>query len=529
MITFDSLTLKAFTDEQKDFFIGARLNKIQQPTRREFIFYLRNNSVTRLFYININPQNFHICFASKENLEKRYIEIPQKPPMFCMLLRKYLSNSKIIKINQPDYERILELYFETYNELGDKIYLCLAIELMGKHSNVILYNCDTGIIIGCAHNVGQEKSRQREVYGSIPYIYPQKQIKSDILNYEGEIDWNTLSEDFYNFSFAFSKQCYGKSLDELKSYASLKNLSPAVSKDFSQFCLFSLLLDNPILYPDVNSMIDSYFAFHTEKEKFNVLKSHYLAIVNKKIKKLEKSINLMKTQLSTNSDYQKYRHFGDLIMANLYDLKDYSSYAIVYDWESDKQIDISLDDTLTLKDNANKFYKLYNKAKTSHEKLSGFIKDALLKKDYLSGVLYSISICQNIHELHELSDEIDEETTPKTNRSAAKPIKIDLGGETVIYIGKNNKQNDYIVSKLASDEDLWFHTKDCAGSHVLLKTQKVTDELILKCANYAKTYSSGKASSKIGVIYTKRKYLKKPPKSNLGYVTYRNETEIIID
>ena len=147
----------------------------------------------------------------------------------------------------------------------------------------------------------------------------------------------------------------------------------------------------------------------------------------------------------------------------------------------------------------------------------------------MSGVLYSISICQNIHELHELSDEIDEETTPKTNRSAAKPIKIDLGGETVIYIGKNNKQNDYIVSKLASDEDLWFHTKDCAGSHVLLKTQKVTDELILKCANYAKTYSSGKASSKIGVIYTKRKYLKKPPKSNLGYVTYRNETEIIID
>ncbi len=529
MITFDSLTLKAFIKEQKDFFINSRINKIQQPTRREFIFSLRNNSLNRSFYININPQNFHVCFASKENLEKRYVEIPQKPPMFCMLLRKYLGNSKIIKINQPDYERILELYFETYNELGDKIYLCLAIELMGKYSNVILYNCDTGIIIGCAHNVGQEKSRQREVYGSIPYIYPQKQIKTDILNYEGEIDWNTVSETFYNFSSAFARQCRGKSLDDLKNYVSLKNLSPAVSNDFSQFCLFSQLLDNPILFPDVNSMIDSYFTFHTEKEKFNILKSHYLAIVNKKIKKLEKSINLMKTQLSNNSDYSKYRRFGDLIMANLYNLKDYSSHAAVYDWESEKQVDIALDDTLTLKDNANKFYKLYNKAKTSNEKLSALVDEAVLQKDYQQRILYSINLSENIAELRLICDEVEDVKIPKAAKVVSEPLKIELDNETVIYIGKNNKQNDYIVSKLAADEDLWFHTKDCAGSHVLLKTQKVTDELILKCANYAKTYSSAKDSSKIGVIYTKRKYLKKPPKSNLGYVTYRNETEIIID
>ena len=138
MITFDSLTLKAFLKEESNFLTGAKINKIQQPTRREFIFTLRNNSETRQFYVNINPQNYHLCFLSKSNTEKRLLEIPQKPPMFCMLLRKYLGNSRITKINQPEHERILEFFIETYNELGDKIFLCLAFELMGKHSNVVV-------------------------------------------------------------------------------------------------------------------------------------------------------------------------------------------------------------------------------------------------------------------------------------------------------------------------------------------------------------------------------------------------------
>ena len=157
MINFDSLTLKIWLDANKEFLEGARIQKIQQPTRRDFVFSVRGKGITKKLYININPQYFHVCFMSKENEDKRLIEIPQKPPMFCMLLRKYLENAVISKVEQPLYERILEFYIETYNELSEKIYLCLAIELMGKYSNVILYNYDTNIILGCAHNVGAEK------------------------------------------------------------------------------------------------------------------------------------------------------------------------------------------------------------------------------------------------------------------------------------------------------------------------------------------------------------------------------------
>lgn len=533
MITFDNLTLKAFTNEQQAFFTGARINKIQQPTRREFIFTLRNNGETKQFYVNINPQFYHVCFMSKENYGNRNLVIPQKPPMFCMLLRKYLENSRIAKVELPQNERILELYIETYNEIGDKIYLCLAIELMGKHSNVILYNYDTNIILGCAHNVGSEKSREREMAGSLPYVYPPKQSKFDILNYSGEINYEKLADEFFMFSKSFATMCKGKSLETLKSYVRLENLTPCISKDFKYYSLFGSLVSGDIIeYSNVNNMIDDYYSYYIAQDKFKTLKNHYLSLLNQKLKKVSKSISQMNAKILTDSESDRYRLFGDLIMANLYNLKDYSKIASVYDYENDKQISIDLDETKTIKDNANNFYRLYNKAKTSRIKLMELLEANNIKKEYLEQILYSVEMSENISDLLEISTEVEEDKSDL--KQAKKKISFDIqtiepDENTRIYIGKNNKQNDYIISKLASDEDLWFHVHNCAGSHVLLKTQTLTDDLILKCAKLAKEYSTGKNSSKVGVIYTKRKYLRKPPGANLGYVTYKNEKEIIID
>lgn len=529
MITFDSLTLKAFLDENKDFLNGARINKIQQPTRREFLFSLRNNGETKQFYVNINPQYYHLCFASKENVEKRVIEIPQKPPMFCMLLRKYLQNSRIAKVNQPQYERILEFYVETYNEIGDKIYLCLAIELMGKYSNVILYNYDTNMILGCAHNVGAEKSREREMYGGLPYVYPPRQNKTDILDYNGEVNFETLQNDFYWFSKSFANQCKGQNLTKLKSYVELENLSPAISEDYKEYSLYSELLENPLKSNSVNDMIDDYYSEYIYRDKFKTLRTHYESLVNQRLKKVVKSLKQMEYQVMQNKNADNYRLWGDLIMANLYNLKDYSKEISVYDYENDKQISIKLDETKTLKENANKFYKLYNKAKTSNSKLAELMEDLRQKKSYNECLLYSIKIAQNIDELSELTDEVEETPKDKLKKLHSEPIKIELENETRIFIGRNNRQNDLIVSKLSSEDDLWFHIKDCPGSHVLLKTQKLTDELIYKCAKLAKEYSTAKTSTKAGVIYTKRKYLRKPPAAALGYVTYKNEKEIVVE
>ncbi len=471
MITLDSVTLKSWLEKNSAYLNGARIQKIQQPTRREFVFTLRNSGETRKLYINIDPQFFHICFMTQANEEKRLIEIPKKPPMFCMLLRKYLENSRISKVNQPEFERILEFYIETYNELSEKIYLCLAIELMGKHSNVILYNHDTNVIIGCAHNVGAEKSREREMAGGLPYVYPPRQN---------------------NFWYSCEN--------------SLSNLSGSV-----------------------NINIDNCFAEAIYTDKFKKLCEKYKLVVQRRLKKVKNSLNKVEKQSVSKGKAEKYRLYGDLIMANLYNNQDFVPVITVFDYENNKNISIELDETKTLKDNANNFYRLYNKAKVSNQKLAEFSAELTAEKVYLEQLLYSVENAENIEDLLEISSEIEPEKTVKADKKSAimpKEIKTD---DYIIFIGKNNKQNDYIVSKLAKDDDLWFHTRDCAGSHVLLRSQNVTDKLILECAKLAKENSSGAKSSKIGIIYTKAKYLKKPPKANLGYVTYSHEKEIVID
>ena len=405
MIYFDNLTLKAFVEENRDFFCGARIQKIQQPTRREFIFILRNNGESRRFYINITPNLHHICFINKENEEKRYLSIPKQPPMFCMLLRKYIENGKIVKVEQPFYERILEIYIESYDELSEKINLCLAIELMGKHSNIALYNSKTGMIYGCAHNVGSEKSRDREMRGNVPYVYPPKQNKRDFLSYNGQINFDTLANDFFGFSKPFAQMCKGIDIEKIKDFLELKHLSPVISNDFSTYSLFSEILDG-IKQDSVNSMIDNYFSYHQNSEIINGLKQKLKTIILHRLKKAENSTEKIDRQLKKEKNAECYRKYGDLLMANLYALKDFQPNCALTDWETNEQITIDLDETKTIKENANRYFKLYNKSKRSSEKLSQLKEELTLEKGYCMQTLYTIESADNIDILNEIKHEV---------------------------------------------------------------------------------------------------------------------------
>ena len=533
MITFDSLTLKSFITENRDFLTGARIQKIQQPTRRDFILTVHGFSKngipeTRKLYINIDPQYYHICFMNKQNEEKRHIEIPQHPPMFCMLLRKYLKNCKINVIHQPAYERIIEFYTETFNKSREKMHLCFAVEFMGKHSNAVLYNSDTNVIIGCAHNVGADKSRKREMSGTLPYFYPPKQNKIDILNYTGNIDYEKINTDFYWFSKSFESQVKNVPPERLKDYVRLKNISPAISGNYAEYTLFSELFEENIPQNSVNEMLDNYYAFHMQKNKIKNLKTYLTSIINPKLKKSKNSLSKILTQSDKEKNADKYRLYGDLIIANLYNSKDYSKTIKLYDYENEQNITIELDAALPLKENALKFYKLYTKSKTSLKKLKEVSEKLKADISYYEDVLYLIEMSETIENLEEIQSEIAPEKEKQTkSQPSNQPLELIIEKEKV-WIGRNNRQNDYIVSKLARDEDYWFHIKDCAGAHVLLRKQNPAEELIFECAKLAKEYSSAKLSPKAGVIYTKRKYLKKHPKAKLGYVTYSNEKELIV-
>lgn len=470
MKNFDYIILNKFIKENEKFFTGAVIRKVMQPSRQELVIVLRNFGENRKFYININPQLFHICFMTERGEELRGIKNPKKPPMFCMLLRKYIENSRIVKINQPEGERIFEFYINSTDEVGDEIYLCLAIELMGKHSNVILYNYDTNMILGCMHNVGVEKSRERELYGGLPYIYPPKnKVKS----------FSGLSEE-------------------------LKNNEP------------------------VNEFIDSYYSEKQNEDKVRALKQSLTVKINSSLKKINNTLKKLELQKKTDKEY--YKKCGDLINANLYGQKDYVDYIDVEDFEMGGIVRVNLDKTKTLVENACRYYKLYNKAKVSMQKQMELSKGLGEEKQYLEDMMFFVESASEVKDLEEILSEIGvEEEKEKVSK-----LNIDerMIGEYRVFVGKNNRQNDYIVSKIGRKNDYWFHAKNMSGGHVLLRLesgQMINDKIVYECAKLAKMNSAGKISSKVGVIYTKFKNIKKPPKANLGYVIYKGEEEIIID
>jgi predicted ribosome quality control (RQC) complex YloA/Tae2 family protein len=543
MINLDSLTLKLFLEENKSFFIGAKIQKIQQPNRHELIFYIRNFSETKKFYINFNPSFYHICFMSPQNEQKRYITIPKTAPMFCMLLRKYIQNAKISRVEVPKYERIFEIYFDYYDELNEKTELCLAIELMGKYSNVILYNYDTNVIIGCAHNVSSEKSRERELYGLLPYIYPPKQKKKNLTkttfeNFKETVDINNLSQSiaskYHYLTMSFvqdlinSKPNFSlKNLyDELITFLNEKAYYPCISTDYSKF--FLKKMQNTHKSENINTMIDDYFSYHQNLMLISNLKSKIIKHVNTQLNKLNALKSKQEIVISKLDKALIYKNKADIIMSNLYTLKQGMKNAQLYDFEG-KKVEIELDENKTPTENANKYYTLYKKTKTAYEHASLMIEETNSQILYFEEMKYFVESSNNMQDLQDMYLELIDEKTIKEEK--AQNIDFIVFEGVKIYIGKNKKQNDYILSKLSSSEDLWFHPLNIAGAHILVKKNnskdEISDNVLLKAAQITKEYSSQKNNSKTSIIYTKRKYVKKA-NNKLAFVTYKNETEIIV-
>ncbi len=542
MINIDSLTLKLFAKENAQYFEDARIQKIQQPTRRDLIIQLHGGGETRKLYININPAIYHICFLSQENIERRNIIVPQQPPMFCMLLRKYMVGSRIVRVNVPEDERIFEIYFETFSEIGDIIPLCLAVELMGKHSNVILYNYDTNVILGCMHNIGAEKSREREMAGGLNYVYPPKNKRENYLNTPEvfvdarlHIDKENLAESFSSYFKYVSKALMneiiksGEIKNNLAVVSKMQDINPSIAKDYSDFSVFSFVKDERIFKPTINSMLDDYFSFYTEKSNIISLKQSLMSVVNKELKKNLSTYEKQKTQLERFEKALVQKKKADILMANLYQLKIGLSKVMLDDYETGEKIQIDLDSDLSPVENANRYYKLYSKAKTANEIATEMMIKTEEKIEYYENLAFQIDSASTYKDLLE----IEEEIAPKVSKK--KPVlpiveEIEINGFRV-FIGKNNKQNDYIYSKISSPEDIWFHAQNSPGAHILVKIddkKELDDDTLLRVAQIAKKYSKQSSSLKAPIIYTKRKFLKRPPNTHAGYVTYKNEQEIVV-
>lgn len=517
MQNLDSLTLKFFFEENADFFKNGVIQKIQMPSRKEVILYIRNLGENRKLYINIDPKYPHICFIEDKN--DYLVKIPNKPPMFCMQLRKYLEGAKIINALIVQYERIIELHFSILDEFGILNNSILAIELMGKYSNIILYNKKTGLIIGSCHNVSSDKSSIREIYGGIKYIMPPKQNKLDILktSYSTFLEnKNNINENFYYFTKPFVEFLKNKAENDVELFETLQNavFSPDLIKEFwngkNKSC---------------NSIIFDYYSKIVVDDIIKNKKAELLKILKTKIKKSDKILE----EKINDEKFERYKKSGDLIFQYIYLIK-----------EGDKKIildglEIELDPNKKPSENAQKFYKLYSKLKSAKAVYEKRQEEAKKEKEYIEDILFALQNASNINELAEIEDEINEFILMNPKQKNEK-IKQKIQVQTIEYkgykmfLGKNNKQNDFLIRKLSDAEDIWLHAYNCPSSHLIIKQdeKEITDEILLYAAKIVKENSPLKNSNKASIIYTKRKFLKRPPETHAGYVTYREEKEIVV-
>ncbi|OGI01418.1 MAG: hypothetical protein A2Y25_00500 [Candidatus Melainabacteria bacterium GWF2_37_15] len=510
MLNFDSLSLKAFVAEYQPVFTGGRIYKIQQPTKHELLLTIRAQGANHKLYISVDPKYPHLSVLSREGEELRSIEIPKTPPMFCMLLRKHMEGSKILDIKQPEFERIFEIYFESYSELGERVRMVLSCEFMGKSSNIILYNYENNVILGCAHSVSSEKSRERELAGGLPYIYPPKQNKIDLTKISEE-DFRKLikvtsMEEFGYISRALAAElisaCPVEDLYNIaKQTVNLENLNPGISSDMKFYSLVTL--DKTIEWQrikSVNEMLDRYFGYQVFQDKFTRLKNNVLKILKKELNHNKKLLAEQETIVHSQEKQEKYKQMGDNALI-----------------DNPKE--------------AQKYYKLYKKAKTAAKHGEEMMQKTIKEIQYLESVEEAVNQAETMQDLREIQQELEGNEPKKQAKDNFKPAEFTSSDGFTIIAGKNNKQNEYIL-KNSSPEDIWLHVQNIPGSHVIIKSSKdkeVPETTLHEAVYIAAYYSKGRQSSNVPVVYTRRKFVKKPANSKPGFVVYNNEKTLWVN
>lgn len=543
--------------------IDCHIDKIHQPSKDELVFLLRKKGFVKRLLITVKSGSARLHFT-----ENKY-ENPAVPPNFCMLLRKHLSSARLINISQLGLERVAELHFYATNEMGDTVTLKLICELIGNQANVILVRED-GKIIDALRRSDVETAKRLILPGAV-YEYPPSQQKIDTLNgdivsvcgeiylSDKEISKELLSR-FDGFSPLICREAeYLITGKEDKKTALTKVVSDFINlikSDKEVFILYSH--DNTALdfsYTNITQYGDGYRnesyktcselldAFYTAKDTKAKLKSaahDIIRLVNNLRSRTEKKLSLRLTELEKCKNRDMLRIYGELLKANLHNIKNGDMKAIVVNYydENLNTVEIPLNPALSPSKNADKYFKDYKKTYSAEQTLTALTEKDREELIYLDTVSDSIARCETLSSLNEIREELVEAgyIRKTANTKKGKMPQTVFSEYTSkegfrILVGKNNLQNDYITTRLASKNDLWFHVKNIPGSHVVVFSSgaEVSDETVAKAAFLAAVNSKAANSSQVPVDYTKIKNVKKPSGAKPGMVIYTTNKTVFIN
>ena len=551
-MAFDASVVKCFVNEANQKLLNAKIDKIHQPQKDELVFSLRSSTGNIKLHISANPNypRIHLTNSKFDN--------PEVAPMFCMLLRKHLVSYKITSITQYDFERIVVMTLEGYDELSDLTTKKLVVELLGKYSNIILLD-ESDKIIDCIKRIDISTSTIRQVLPMLTYKFPDKQSKLNPLETTFEhiaINQENPEADIMSKIYGIGKItareiCYLAEKTDFKT--ALTNTFTNIKNDIFKPCVIYNKDNSPLdfsateilqyegelktEYTDtISEAIGLFYSGKALKQKLNNFSNQIEKLLSNNIERCEKKLKIFRQQLLDSAGREKFKQFGELITANIYQIKDGVSEITVMNYfdESYPEIKIKLTPELSPSQNAQKYFAKYNKAKTTEEQSIIQIEKTEKELNYLETVSDALSRAESIQEILEIKEELTNEgyisasdqnkKKKKTKTEISKPKEYNIDGYTV-FVGKNNKQNDYLTLKIARSHDIWLHTKNIPGSHVIIVKkydEEIPDKVIIEAAKLAALNSKAKSGAKTPVDFTEVKNVKKPSGAKPGMVIYDN-------
>ncbi len=565
-MALDGITLSMLKNELEEKLIGARVDKIHQPSKEELVISFRWNGRNDKLLISASAS------APRVHFTEAHVDNPKSPPMFCMLMRKHLSSAKLIKIEQFGLERLLHFSFSTYNDFGDPIILKLSVEIMGRHSNIILVGSD-GKIIDAIKRVTADMSSVRQVMPGMTYVFPPSQNKMNILN----LDYMSFIERLKNgrdipLSKALMENLDGvspivcreisekvtnaidttvKSLnnEEFESLVNeIEGLSESVKKceckpyivaeENGQLVDFTFIpvtqYGNAMSVKQADSfssMLDRFYYDRSSAERMKQRSSDLFRFVVSLGDRLSRKLDIQRQELMRSTERETLRVKGELIHANIRNIeKGMSSVILENYYENNNPVVVKLDPRLSPNQNAQHYFSEYRKADTAERMLKKLIEKGEAELSYIESVFDLLSRARTDSEILSIRDELVSQGYLKNHgQKSQKPFKL-APKEYVssdgfkILCGRNNLQNDQLTFKIGRKSDIWFHTQKIHGSHTVIITEgrEVPPSTLEQAAIIAAYNSKARESSLVPVDYTEIKNVKKPSGSAPGKVIYEH-------
>ena len=572
---FDGFVLAAVTAELKDKIVSGRIMKIYQPQPNLIVLRIRKEKDNLQLLISAHPVTgrIHLSQVIREN--------PIQAPLFCMVLRKHLEGGRITGIEQDGLERVLKIRVEAIDEIGDRSEKFLFVEIMGKHSNIILIDPKQNEILDGIRRFTHLVSRHREVLPGRPYLSPPAQNKENPLeidedsfrsrllnlplatklsnalvkNFSGfspllarevvartQLPENTTIDSMGDYDFIRCWQAFQEIIDGVKSgfYQPTVAGNERELWDFSCVSLFQYDPSHLQKFPDMSQALDYFYSQREQQELFSSRQRELEKVIKQEIDRLAKKLSLQEEKKAETNSGETFRVYGELITAYMYLLKKGMNTAELENFnQAGTKLEVPLDPRLTPVENAQVYFKKYNKAKVAKVLVEEQIIKGRSEMAYLESVLSSLEQAVDLVDLHEVHIELAEtgylKAKSQPRKKSAEPVSPPLSfvspdGYTIL-VGKNNKQNDWLTLKTAGKDDMWLHTKNIPGSHVIIRKKagaQIPFSTIETAAKLAAFYSKARYSSQVPVDYTLVRQVKKPAGAKPGMVIYFEQQTIYV-